>query len=129
MQKMARIVINTQNVLFADMLKRALRSGGDFTVYLVNQPDGVLAEVNRIAAEIVLLEVTAYTPWKLEERLKLRESIRKADPGCKVVFLVDENIDRKIAEDVKDAKLLGKIDQFIYSSISSAYLVALMDTL
>ena len=126
---MARLVVNTQNALFADMLKRTLRKGGDFTVYVVDQPENVLAEVRRIAAEIVLLEVTANTPWKLEERMKLRDSIRKTDPDCKIVFLVDENIDPKIAEDVKNAKLLGLIDQFIFSSISASYLAALMETL
>ncbi|MGM9606361.1 MAG: hypothetical protein ACI3XJ_02540 [Oscillospiraceae bacterium] len=126
---MARLIINTQNALFADMLKRTLRKGGDFTVYVVDQPENVLAEVRRIAAEIVLLEVTANTPWKLEERMKLRDSIRKTDPDCKIVFLVDENIDPKIAEDVKNAKLLGLIDQFIFSSISASYLAALMETL
>lgn len=126
---MARLVVNTQNALSADMLRRTLRKCGDFTVYVVDQPGNMLAEVNRVAAEIVLLEVTANTPWKLEERMKLRDSIRKTAPDCKIVFLVDENIDPKIAEDVKNAKLLGLIDQFIFSSISATYLAALMETL
>ena len=63
------------------------------------------------------------------ERLELRSSIRKADPHCKIVFLVDEKIDAKIAEEVKEAKLMGLIDQFIFSSISASYLAALMETL
>ena len=95
----------------------------------MDRPGDVLAEVNRVAAEIVLLEVTAYTPWKLSERLELRSSIRKADPNCKIVCLVDEKIDAKIAEEVKEAKLMGLIDQFIFSSISASYLAALMETL
>ena len=107
---MARLVVNTQNTLFADTLRRTLGKDGDFTVYTVDRPGDVLAEINRVAAEIVLLEVTAYTPWKLSERLALRGSIRKADPHCKIVFLVDEKIDAKIAEEVKEAKLMGLID-------------------
>ena len=106
---MARLVVNTQNTLFADTLRRTLGKDGDFTVYTVDRPGNVLTEINRVAAEIVLLEVTAYTPWKLSERLALRGSIRKADPHCKIVFLVDEKIDAKIAEEVKEApKELGK---------------------
>lgn len=126
---MARMVVNTQNTLFADTLRRTLGKDGDFTVYTVDRPGDVLTEVNRVAAEIVLLEVTAYTPWKLSERMELRSSIRKVDPNCKIVFLVDEKIDTKIAEDVKEAKRMGLIDQFIFSSISASYLAALMETL
>lgn len=126
---MARLVVNTQNTLFADTLRRTLGKDGDFTVYTVDRPGDVLTEINRVAAEIVLLEVTAYTPWKLSERLALRGSIRKTDPHCKIVFLVDEKIDAKIAEEVKEAKLMGLIDQFIFSSISASYLAALMETL
>lgn len=129
MKKLARLVINTQNALFSDALKRTLRKDGDFTVYVEDQPGNVLNTVNRVAAEIVLLEVTAYTPWKLSERMKLRDSIRKTDPDCKIVFLVDETVDSRIVEGVKDAKLMGLIDQFVFSSISSSYLAALMETL
>lgn len=128
-EKLARLVINTQNALFSDALKRTLRKDGDFTVYVEDQPGNVLNTVNRVAAEIVLLEVTAYTPWKLSERMKLRDSIRKTDPDCKIVFLVDETVDSRIVEGVKDAKLMGLIDQFVFSSISSSYLAALMETL
>ena len=42
---------------------------------------------------------------------------------------MDEKIDTKIAEDVKEAKRMGLIDQFIFSSISASYLAALMETL
>lgn len=129
MKKLARLVINTQNALFSDALKRTLRKDGDFMVYVEDQPGNVLNTVNRVAAEIVLLEVTAYTPWKLSERMKLRDSIRKTDPDCKIVFLVDETVDSRIVEGVKDAKLMGLIDQFVFSSISSSYLAALMETL
>ena len=71
-KQLARLVVNTQNTLFADTLRRTLGKDGDFTVYTVDRPGDVLAEVNRVAAEIVLLEVTAYTPWKLSERLEHR---------------------------------------------------------
>jgi hypothetical protein len=43
--------------------------------------------------------------------------------------MVDENSMPKVAEDVKQAKRDGLIDQFIYGSTSASYLVALMDAL
>lgn len=127
--KVARIVINTQNALFADMLRRSLRSGGDFNIYLVERPEEVVPAFRRTAADIVLMEVTAYPPYRLEERLELCRQIKQSDPNCKVVLLVDEKAEQKIADDVKDAKLFGLIDQFVFSSVSSTYLVALLETL
>ena len=126
---MARVIVNTQNALFADMLKSTLEKGGDFIVYTVKKPDEVVSEFRHRAAEIILLEVTANSPWKLDERMKVRDALKKTDPDCKIVMLVDENIEKKIADDVTDAKVLGKIDQFIFSSVSATYLVALMNTL
>ena len=71
-KQLARLVVNTQNRWFADTLRRTLCKDGDFTFYTVDRPGDVLAEVNRVAAEIVLLEVAAYTPRKLSERLEHR---------------------------------------------------------
>ena len=46
-----------------------------------------------MAAYAVIMEVTAYTPWRLAERLALRDEIKKRMPVCKVVLLVDEKSD------------------------------------
>ena len=77
----------------------------------------------------LLLEVTGNSPWKLEERLKLRSLAVKQAPDCRIVFLVDEKADAETAFLVRQAKKDGLIDQFFYGSISASYLVALMDTL
>ena len=71
---MPRIVISTQNFMFADMIKRTLE-GDDFSVTVVEKPEKLMQEFNRTAANIVLMEVTGYTPWKIEERMKLRNQI------------------------------------------------------
>jgi len=75
------------------------------------------------------MEVTSYTPYKLEERLKIRQELKKQSPDCKIVLMVDENSEKRTAEDVKQAKRDGWIDQFIYGSTSASYLVAMMDAL
>ena len=77
----------------------------------------------------VLMEVNGYPPYVLEERLKIRDAAKAANPDCKVVFVVDENSEEEVAERVREVKKKGLIDQFIYGSISANYLVALMDTL
>ena len=65
----------------------------------------------------------------LAARRTLRDAIKEKSPGCKVVLVVDENSEKEVAEEVREAKKAGRIDQFIYGSISANYLVALMDTL
>ena len=125
---MPRIVVNTQNYMFADMIKRTQESG-DFSVTIVDKPEKLLPEFNRTAANIVLMEVTGYTPWKMEERMKLRHQIKQIDPDCKIAFLVDEKAEPGVAQKVRRAKTDGLIDQFIYTSISASYLLGVMETL
>ena len=125
---MPRVVVNTQNYMFADMIKRTLESG-DFSVTAVDKPEKLLPEFNRTAANIVLMEVTGYTPWKMEERMKLRHQIKQIDPDCKIAFLVDEKAEPGVAQKVRRAKTDGLIDQFIYTSISASYLLGVMETI
>jgi len=50
-------------------------------------------------------------------------------PECKIVFVVDENAEKEVAKQVKQAKKDGLIDQFIYGSISATYLADIVDSL
>ena len=76
-----------------------------------------------------MLEVTGYTPWKLEERMKIRDAVKEKNPECKIVLVVDENAEKDVAKRVKQAKKDGIIDLFIYGSISASYLADIMDSL
>lgn len=125
---MPRIVINTQNFMFADMIKRTLESD-DFSVTVVEKPEKLIQEFNRTAANIVLMEVTGYTPWKIEECIKLRHQIKQIDANCKIAFLVDEKAEPAVAQKVLRAKTDGLIDQFIYTSISASYLLGVIETI
>ena len=125
---MPRIVINTQNFMFADMIKRTLESD-DFSVTVAEKPEKLIQEFNRTAANIVLMEVTGYTPWKIEERIKLRHQIKQIDANCKIAFLVDEKAEPAVAQKVLRAKTDGLIDQFIYTSISASYLLGVIETI
>ena len=80
-------------------------------------------------ANILIMEVTAYTPWKLEERMKIRGEVKAQNPGCKIVLVVDENTEKKLADKVGQAKKDGLVDNFIYGSVSSSYLAAVIDAL
>ena len=127
---MRRILINMQNTLFCNAISDTLRrSGNELDTYSVDSPDRVIEESRWIAPYAVFLEVTGYTPWKLEERMKIRDAVKEKNPECKIVLVVDENAEKDVAKRVKQAKKDGIIDQFIYGSISASYLADIMDSL
>lgn len=127
---MRRIVINMQNALFCNAIADTLRrSGNELEPYTVDTPGKVADECKWIAPYALLMEVTGYTPWKLCERLKLRDAVKEKNPECKIVLVVDENAEKEVAKQVKQAKKDGVIDQFIYGSISATYLADILDSL
>ena len=108
---MRRIVINMQNSLFCNAIADTLRrSGNELEPYTVVMPDQVVNECKWIAPYALLMEVTGYTPWKLCERLKLRDAVKEKNPECKIVLVVDENAEKEVAKQVKHAKKDGLID-------------------
>lgn len=94
-----------------------------------NAPEELVQYSALYSPYAVLMEVTRYPPYGMEERLKIRNAVKNVHPDCKVVLVVDENSEKEAADRVRQAKKDGLIDQFIYGSTSPAYLVALMDTL
>ncbi len=125
---MRRVLINLQNYMFADAIERTIREDGDFRIINVTEPDEVVRHCRLTFPEVLFLEVTGYTPWKFTERRKIWERVREFLPKCKVVLMVDENAEQVLASRVKEAKLAGDVDAFVFSSVSSSYLAALLQT-
>ena len=118
---MRRIVIDMQNVLFADAVAEALRNfDSNLEPVMSESPDKTLSLCDAVLANVLIMEVTVYTSWTLEERLKIRNALKKAQPDCKIVLVVDR---------VRQAKKDGLVDNFIYGSVSSSYLSAVIDAL
>ena len=127
---MRRVVVDMQNALFADAIATALQKfDSDFDVCQSESPDKTADMCVFTEANILIMEVTAYTPWKLEERMKIRAELKKTNPDCKIVLVVDENTEKKLADKVRQAKKDGLVDNFIYGSVSSTYLSAVIDAL
>lgn len=127
---MRRIVINMQNALFCNAIADTLRNScNELEPYVVDSPDKVVDECKWLSPYALLMEVTGYTPWLLQERMKLRLAVKDKHPECKVVLIVDENAEKELAKQVKQAKKDGLIDQFIYGSISATYLADIVDSL
>lgn len=127
---MRRVVVDMQNALFADAISSALKNfDSDFSVYQSEAPKRTTEMCFDIQANVLIMEVTAYTPWKLEERMKIRDEVKAQLPNCKIVLVVDENTEKKLADKVRQAKKNGLVDNFIYGSVSSTYLSAVIDAL
>ena len=127
---MRRVVVDMQNALFADAIATALQKfDSDFDVYQSESPAKTTDMCVFTDANILIMEVTAYTPWKLEERMKIRKEVKAQNPNCKIGLVVEENTEKKLADKVRHAKKDGLIDNFIYGSVSSTYLSAVIDAL
>ena len=127
---MRRIVVDMQNYLFTDAIARTLRSAdSDFDVRRSENPEKTAELCSLCEPYALLMEVTGYTPWRLEERLKIRNEVKQRSPQCKIVLIVDENAEKKLAQRVLQAKKDGLIDNFMYGSVSATYLSAVIDTL
>ena len=127
---MRRVVVDMQNALFADAIATALQKfDSDFEVCQSDSPDKTTDLCVFTEANVLIMEVTSYTPWKLEERMKIRAELKKTNPNCKIVLVVDENTEKKLADKVRQAKKDGLVDNFIYGSVSSTYLSAVIDAL
>ena len=122
---MRKIVIDMQNYLFADAVATAFKNSDyDIEVIRAESPRDTVELCQVYEPFALVMEVTGYTPWKLGERLKLRDRVRELCPECKIALMVDSNTERQAAKDIRDAKKDGLIDQFFYGSMSAEYLMA-----
>ena len=127
---MRRVLVNTQNFLFGDAISEALRrSEMGFDVMKADKPEEMTEISKWYVPYALLMEVTDYTPCLLEERLKIRNEVKKINPQCKIVLIVDENTEKELARRVLQAKKDGLIDNFLYGSVSATYLTAVVDAL
>ena len=127
---MRRIVVDMQNYLFADAIALALKNAdSDFDVRRSENPENTVDLCRLSVPYALLMEVTGYSPWRLEERLRIRNEVKRQTPHCKIVLIVDENAEKPLARRVLQAKKDGLIDNFIFGSVSAEYLTAVVDTL
>ena len=127
---MRRVVIDMQNYLFADAIALALKNAdSDFYVCRSENPENTVDLCCLSVPYALLMEVTGYSPWRLEERMIIRNEVKHLTPHCKIVLIVDENAERPLARRVLVAKKDGLIDNFIFGSVSAEYLTAVVDTL
>ena len=127
---MRRIVLDMKNGLLAEAVMQSLSGCDmDFLIYCSPKPEETLALCCTCRANVLVMEVIRQGLWKLSERLRLCSAVRQLGWACKVLLLVDENADEQLASEVRQAVKDQLIDNFIYASVSPAYLAGVIDTL
>ena len=126
---MQRVIVSMQSFVLGEAIEQALKSAGNFYVTVVEDPKEIVKKCFGFAATALLMEVSGYAQYTLCERMKIRDKVKKQDVHCKVVLLVNEKEEKETAEEVKQLKRDGLIDQFIYGSSSASFLAALMETI
>ena len=121
---MRKIVIDMQNFLFADAVATAFKkSDYDIDPVRAESPKDTIELCQVYKPFVLVMEVTGYTPWMLNERLKLRDDVKAVCPECKIALSVESNTEKQAAKDIRDAKKNGIIDQFFYGSMTAEYLM------
>ena len=127
---MKKIVLDMQSRLYAKAIRRLLVQELDnYQVVISKSPNETTKQCKLLQPYALLMEVTGYTPWRLEERLSIRDMVKKDSADCKVILIVDDVSEPELAENVKKAKQSGLIDAFLFTSTTENYLVAVMDSL
>ena len=126
---MKKIVLDMQSRLYAKAIRRLLVQELDnYQVVISKSPNETTKQCKLLQPYALLMEVTGYTPWRLEERLSIRDMVKKGSADCKVILIVDDVSEPELAENVKNAKQSGLIDAFLFTSTTENYLVAVMDS-
>ena len=127
---MRRIVLDIKGGLLAEAVMQALMaSDPDYVVYRSSKPEETIALCRACRANVLVLEVIRLGIWTLDERLKIRKEAKNFGWDRKVLLLVDETADQMLAAEVRQAVKDQLVDNFIYASVSPAYLAGVIDTL
>ena len=119
-----------QNYLFSDAIAKVLKSyDSDFFIEMSDTPDKTAELCRVIQPHILMMEITGQALWSLKERLAICREVRRYAPNCKFIFTVDEKANAETAKKVVECKKTGLIDCFIYNTISSSYMTAVLDSL
>ena len=128
---MKNIVISVGNGLLCDAIAEALRRCGQFRCQSVppERSRDMTGVCRGCRCDVLLMEVSRLPGATLPERLCAGDAVRALVPGCRVALLCDEVADPELAQQVMQARQQGRIDGFLYASVTEAYLTAALEAL
>lgn len=128
---MKKIGISIVNGLLAEGIIETLRQSGGFQTFRIvtHRSNAVVNNCLIQEPDILLMEVSYADGATIDSRTAAAQELRRVCPTCKIVFLCDENSSPEIAKEVMTAKKDGLIDYFFFSSVTTKYLVAALESL
>lgn len=126
---MKKIVLDIQSSIHAHNMERMLMQKlEDCQVVISESPDSTAEWCKMHRADVLLMEVKAFSPWMFSERMAIRDKVRRNAEGCRVILFVDDESDTGLAEKVRLAKRDGLIDAFLFGSVSENYFASVIDS-
>jgi len=126
-----KVFVSIKNGLLAEAVVRVLKGSGEFEPYLI-APEihaNGLDAYESMDVDIWLMEVSYNPGTTVKARLDESKKVRSSNPGCKVVFLCDDNAAPDLARKVTQLKKDHVIDAFFYTSVTGSYLVSSLASL
>lgn len=128
---MKKVAISIKNGLFAEGVEISLKKSREFILAKIStKKENMLYDYISLEPDILLIDVIP-TPMEItiEKSLEEIEKIKEKMPKIKVALICDEVAFPKMAKEVAEAKKEGKIEAFFYSSVTTQYLTASLNSL
>ena len=126
---MKKIVLDIQSDIHAHTMERMLMQKLDDCQVVISESSDTTAEWCKThRPDVLLMEVKAYSPWMFEERMAIRDKVKRNTENCRVILFVDDDTDEELTEKVRQAKREGLIDAFLFGSVSENYFASVIDS-
>ena len=126
---MKKIVLDIQSDIHAHTMERMLMQElDDCQVVISESPDSTAEWCKTHRPDVLLMEVKMFSPWMFSERMAIRDKVKRSTENCRVVLFVDDESNKNLTEEVKQAKREGLIDAFLFDSVSENYFASVIDS-
>ena len=87
---MRKIVLDIQSSIHAHNMERMLMQElDDCQIVISESPDSTPEWCKKHQPDVLLMEVTAFSPWMFSERMAIRDKVKRSTENCRVVLFVD----------------------------------------
>ena len=126
---MKKIVLDIQSNIHAHTMERMLMQElDDCQVVISESPDSTAEWCKTHRPDVLLMEVKMFSPWMFSERMATRDKVKRSTENCRVVLFVDDESNKNLTEEVKQAKREGLIDALLFDSVSENYFASVIDS-
>ena len=126
---MKKIVLDIQSNIHAHTMERMLMQElDDCQVVISESPDSTAEWCKTHRPDVLLMEVKMFSPWMFSERMAIRDKVKRSTENCRVVLFVDDESNKNLTEEVKQAKREGLIDALLFDSVSENYFASVIDS-